>query len=524
MKNALLISLVFVSIFGWAQIDSVYPIADPVRMTSRINSGAEEDFPLLTHNGGDIYFCRTFHPLNIGGQFAGQDIWCSHKVNDSTWTSASNLFPSSGNEFLNDEYNNVVVGMSTNGDTLYLMNHYHHHRRKLKHHHHHNSTHAGLSYAVYQDSIWLTPQEIKIPHLEFEGHHYGLFMHSSGEVLLISETETEISHGQEDLFVTVKEGNEWSKIINLGDKVNGPAVEFSPFLSADKKYLFFSSDREEGFGGFDLYYSERLDDTWQNWTEPVNLGERINSEHFDAYLSVSDDNHILFVRNETGKPADIYIANIIDPETGKSINEANKDSVLLSTLIDPESYLNMERLVNLDTIVRAKDIIEFDPRVHKDINIDSLIYENALDFVDNVNKSKGFKVVDLKTDEVRHLESDELDSMKIIPRGVTVQFDYNIKSLDDDDRNILSKVVYMLKNEADLTVTITGHTCAIGSERYNRDLSKQRAIAAREYLISKKISPKKVSIKWQGEIKPIATNDTEEGRRKNRRVEISFNR
>ena len=55
----------------------------------------------------------------------------------------------------------------------------------------------------------------------------------------------------------------------------------------------------------------------------------------------------------------------------------------------------------MDTIVRARDIIDVDKYVTDDINLDSLIYEEALNFVDSVNKSKGFKVVDLKTDEVR---------------------------------------------------------------------------------------------------------------------------
>lgn len=524
MKKTLSILLLSMSIAVFGQIDSLFPIGQPRLMSSTINSGAEEDLPLLSHDGNEIYFCRTFHPLNIGGKFAGQDIWCAHKESDSIWSKSTNIFPSFSNEYLNDEYNNVVVGISNSGDTLYLLNHYHHHKRKYKHNHHHKKTKPGLSFSVYQDSAWQTPQEINIPELNFSGHHYGLYMNPTGDVLLISEENENFVLGKEDLYVSVKEGNTWSKIIHLGDKINSESIEFAPFISSDKKTLFFASDKPSGLGGFDIYYSQRLDDTWQNWTNPVNLGPKINSTGFDAYLSISDDNHVLYVQNKDTLTSDIWIADILDPETMLPKKNPNADSVLLSTLIDPDTYLNMERLVNLDTIVQAKDILAYDPNVHKNTNIDSLIYEAALDFVDKVNTDKGYKVVDLEKDEVRHLETEELDSLKVIPRGVTIQFDYNLNTLDDDSRNVLSKVVYLLKNGNDLKVTIIGHTCAIGSEGYNHDLSKQRAIAAKKYLAAKGIDKNIMNVKWQGELKPIADNVSEDGRRKNRRVEISFAR
>ena len=509
-------------VLGLAQIDSLFYVSEPREMPTTVNSSAEEDLPLLSHDGSQIYFCRTFHPLNIGGKFAGQDIWYSKKINDSTWSDASNTFPSIANEFLNDEYNNAVVGMSANADTLYLINHYHHHKRRYRHHHHHEKTEPGLSYSVFMDTAWSVPVEIDIPALKFEGHHYGLHMNQTGDVLMVSEKNPETTSGAEDLYVIIKNGDKWSNIIHLGGEVNSESIEFAPFLCSDRKTLFFASDRPGGLGGFDIYYTERQDDSWENWSTPKNAGDKINSTGFDAYFSVSDDKHVLFARNLDTLTANLFIADIIDPETGKPL--ADKDSVLLSTLIDPDSYLNMERLVNLDTIVQAKDIIDFDPMVHKDINTDSLIYEAALDFVDKLNKDKGYKVVDLTSEEVRHLEKEALDSMKVVPRGVTIQFDFNIGSLDKDGREVLSKIEYILKNGDDIKVTLVGHTCALGKEEYNKDLSKQRAISARKYLISKGVDPKKISIKWQGETKPVATNETEEGRRINRRVEISFTR
>jgi len=87
-----------------------------------------------------------------------------------------------------------------------------------------------------------------------------------------------------DLYLSNQVNRQWSKPVKL--KVSSPADDYSPFLAPDQKTLYFSSDRysKDKVGGTDIYKTTRLDDTWQNWSEPVNLGKHINTPVADAYL------------------------------------------------------------------------------------------------------------------------------------------------------------------------------------------------------------------------------------------------
>lgn len=525
MKKFLFIYSILFSLASFGQSPAEdYVITTPKKISPLVNSTAEEDFPILSHSGDKLYFTRSFHEKNIGGKYAGQDIWMSEKVGDSSWSSPTNIFPSEGAEHLNDEYNNVVVGVSFSGDTLYLLNHYHHHKREWKHHHHHKKTEPGLSFTyLMPDGVWSTPKDINTPNLHFDGHHYGLSVNHTGNVVLISEADTETTLGKEDLYAAIKGKNGiFSSPIHLGNVINTEYIEFSPFLSQDERHLYFASNRPGGHGGIDIYVSTRLDSTWKNWSEPINMGPKVNTSGFDAYFSISDDKHVLFARNLDTLTADLYIADVIEKRS-PAFDEDSK-TTSLSNLIDPNSYLNLEHLVNIDTILQVKDILDVNNKVNKDINIDSLVYESALDFVDDLHKKQGFNVVDLRKTEVRDKTKAEIAEEHIIPRAITIQFDINIHTLDPEDRKVLERVVYLAKNDKDLIITLTGHTCSIGNEGYNKDLSKQRALSAKQFLLSKNVPRKSIAIKWQGELKPIAPNDTDEGRTKNRRVEISFSR
>ena len=93
--------------------------------------------------------------------------------------------------------------------------------------------------------------------------------------------------GDNDIYVSfIQKNKTWSVPKNIGGIINTAGVESSPFLAADGKTMYFSSDGFSGFGKRDLYMTKRLDDTWTNWTEPVNLGNVINSEENESYYSI----------------------------------------------------------------------------------------------------------------------------------------------------------------------------------------------------------------------------------------------
>ena len=107
---------------------------------------------------------------------------------------------------------------------------------------------------------------------------------------------------------------------------------------------------------------------------------------------------------------------------------------------------------------------------------------------------------------------------KLVLEGVN--FDYDKATLRQEDLAIIDQNAAALKEWGDVDVEIAGHTDSRGSDKYNMHLSQHRAAAVRTYLISKGISADRLTAKGYGESQPIADNNTDEGRSKNRRVEL----
>lgn len=87
--------------------------------------------------------------------------------------------------------------------------------------------------------------------------------------------------GNMDIYVCTKRDGKWSPPFNLGEVINTPYCENTPFISPDGKTLYFSSNGHTGMGGLDIFKSTRLDSTWLNWSEPVNMGKVINTSGDD---------------------------------------------------------------------------------------------------------------------------------------------------------------------------------------------------------------------------------------------------
>ena len=102
-----------------------------------------------------------------------------------------------------------------------------------------------------------------------------------------------------------------------------------------------------------------------------------------------------------------------------------------------------------------------------------------------------------------------------------IYFDFDKTTLKSESFVELNKVVQFLNDNPTLQIEISGHTDNKGSDRYNENLSQGRAEAVVEYLIQEGIESWRLSAKGYGESKPVATNDTDEGRAENRRVEFT---
>jgi len=262
---------------------------DPTPL-STINSGAEEISPIISPDGKSLYFVRAFYSGNVGGDLAGMDIWRSAKDSLGNWQAPINTIDS-----WNNKENNAVVGIREDGKVVYLLNSYY--RGK------------GLAFSKHLNGKWIKPELLPFKWAERK-EFIGFYVHPDFNVIIMA-VKGDDSLGQEDLYVSLKDSlGRWSKPLNLGPTINTDGFEISPFLSADKRKLYFASNGHGGEGDADIFVSERLYDNWSVWSKPVNLGSKINSDKFDAYFSMSEDSTVYFSSNRAGGMSDIYTSEL----------------------------------------------------------------------------------------------------------------------------------------------------------------------------------------------------------------------
>lgn len=113
--------------------------------------------------------------------------------------------------------------------------------------------------------------------------------------VLIMGLETDFTQGGTDLyFAQQKEDGTYGFLQNMGKVINSGADEDMAQLLSDQKTLLFGSSGFSGYGDFDIYVTYRLDDTWKNWSEPINLGSKINTNEFDGLPFYDEKNEILY--------------------------------------------------------------------------------------------------------------------------------------------------------------------------------------------------------------------------------------
>lgn len=290
MKNLLTFLIAFSAVTTHSQIWDFDGIN---KLAGTVNSEAEESMPIFSPDSSALYFIRLFDEKNKGGA-NDQDIWVSYRQNDGSYSDCKPLTA------LNSKYHNGVVGISKTGDVLYMLNTYEGKKDLEK----------GIAMAKSKGSSWGSPEKIEVPTLDIEGDLYGFHIHESGDVMIISYNGPG-SNGEEDLYVSLKSETGWSAPENIGSTINTSGYEMSPFLSTNLDTLFFSSNGHGGLGDADIFYSVR-GESWKDWSNPVNLGSKINSPKFDACFSYSG-NQLFWSSNRDSERSDIYTAYFIYP-------------------------------------------------------------------------------------------------------------------------------------------------------------------------------------------------------------------
>lgn len=479
-----------------------------------VNSPGQEVAPVIAPDGRTLYFTRNFNKANTGAPDR-QDVWYSTLESASSgnppgWSEAVNIGPP-----INNAGDNAISGLGPDGRTAYLINVY---RPD-------GGMSFGISKSIRTKAGWSQPTECKIANNYnlHEKNQLEFCVSPDGRAIILA-VQRKDTRGNRDLYVSLqKADNTWSEPVSLGGVINTADFESSPFLAADGRTLYFTSAGHPGYGNGDIFVSRRLDDSWGNWSEPENLGPAINTPEWDGYFTIPASGDYAYLSSRAGSLGEddifrlkLYPAIKPDPV-----------AIISGQVLDAQSKKPVASEVASGLLGDNKEVakVDYNPETgeYKMILPTQKVYNlkakkdgyfTASEMLD-LSKDKRFR------DIRRNLYLVKIEAgQKIVMRDVLFQQSQFVLMPGADSE--LDQVVAMMEKYPAMELLIEGHTDNQGEWEPNMKLSEDRVRVVKEYLIGKGIAENRIQTKAWGPSKPIASNETEEKRKQNRRVEFTI--
>ena len=424
-------------------------------------------------NGSIIFFNSNKNPNNSYGYSDLNDIWIRLK-NDNIWGNPINLSQ------INTNGNDLLLGVDES--FIYVLrNNY------------------VFTYSVIEPYELIS--ELEIIGLDKEYEIISGSIDSNNNIIFLS-IQGYGSFGVEDIYYSKKLSDRWSRLVNCGSSLNSNYQEISPYLLNTDTLLFISNRNNNGYK---LFYSVKDNESLESWTEPKAL-EKLNSN--SSKLSIS--------RNQ--KSSTFYISESSDSKTYYDLIEYKvvdlENSFVLEINIKPEIKsglltLSTNKFNISEKLSSSNALIELENKGQYNLRLISNNYF-ILDTILNIQKSSS---VNLNLLEIKKGNRKTLSQ---------INFKRSSTELTEQSIPYLENLLHIFK-ENDVKVIIEGHTDNSGDYKLNVKLSKDRANTIKDYLIKKGIERNRIKIKGYGPSKPRYSNQSEELRRLNRRVELYIN-
>ncbi|TJZ62807.1 tetratricopeptide repeat protein [Sphingobacterium olei] len=467
------------------------------KLPTAINTSDDEYFPKLTADNKTIVFTRKVN---------NQENFFESELGSNNWSEARKLTGKINSEAFNEGAHCI----SPDGKYLFFTGC--------------NRPNGMGSCDIYvskkENGEWGTPHNLGAP-INTKGWESQPAISADGKTLYFVSNRTGGIGGYDIWKSTLNESGKWGNPENLGKEINTPFDESAPYIHADNKTLYFASNGWPGFGRLDLFLSHV--DTAGNWSHPENLGKPINNHYNQTAIHVSMNGKLGYLASQdSSRQLDIY-------------------AFQLSQLImpDPVAYIQGQVLDAEDNQPLAAKISV--------TNTDNqqVVYEDIADYVDGkfiatlpigfnyavhvqhqgyLFDSKQYALDDLKFTNEKFETNILLQPIKI---GGTITlnniyFDINKYELLSTSKSDLMLLLAFLKLNPDIIIEVSGHTDNTGKKELNQKLSENRAIAVANYLFANGIAKNRITTLGLGDQKPIATNETNEGKQLNRRTEIKI--
>lgn len=578
----LFVTLLFTALSFVLHAQEVSARYELVKMDKTVNTFRHEAAPVVSPDGNSLYFFVQDHPDNTHGKDDTQDIWVSRKDENGIWSPAEHLTSP-----FNIHPSNQVFTILPDGSIFIKGG-----RRK-----------GEKGFSIVTAGKQLIELDVKDFGKMNKGRFYGATMSADKKHIIIYFSEKENSPFS-DLYAShLQPDGSYSQPAKM--KLSTSTDEVGPFIGPDQNTLYFGSARQAPGrqGGVDIYKATRRDDTWMNWSEPVNLGKPINTGALDFYFTMDAEGNIFTSRANKaleGAQLDLYM---LVPKTfgitlaGTVYNQSTNDPLQAdveirilqreplklradasgkfeSTLPEVDGYAvsaSLEGFVPASESVKLP-LIYSDTTIHIDIPLKPIakplvlngnVYDrktnekipaklelslkgddgasrkiNANGFYQQGIQKLGWYIITASAEGyLNTVDSVWINDKEVTPVtkdivlqpievGVTVRlkniyFDFDKTTLKNESFTELDKVVDFLKQNPSVEIEISGHTDDKGSDQYNETLSQGRSEAVVNYVISQGIDSYRLSAHGYGEAKPIDTNESEDGRANNRRVEFT---
>lgn len=512
-------------------------VKDPIRVFidnvgNAINGPYPEYSPLISADESMMIFTSrrentTGGSRDLGDQQYYEDIYISYQDESGKWSPAANM-----GKPLNTDKNDATVGLAPDGQQLFIFMEGDIYRCELK------------------GEEWSSPKSLPKT-INTEEREGDASFSYDGKTMYIASERTDKTFGGFDIYMSSQnEKGKWQEAENIGSVINTEYDDRSVFMHPDGRTIYFSSKGHNTMGGYDIFYSTKDDDGF--WTKPVNLGYPVNTPDDDLFfvLSASGKHGYYSSAKEGGQGTyDIYMITFRGPE--KPVVQNNEDN-LIASIANPISEVIIEESVEIKTtrltILKGtvKDAISLNPLEATIEIVDNEKNEVISTFTSNsatgkylvsLPSGKNYGISVSAESYLFHSENFDIPAAtnyqeitkdillnkmavgsKIVLKNIF--FDYAKATLRAESNAELDRLISVLTEYPSIKIEISGHTDNKGSLQLNMKLSESRAKAVVDYLISKGISASRLEYKGYAYLEPIATNDTEEGRQENRRVEF----
>lgn len=480
-----------------------------INLGENVNTEYREYGPMVTADGSRLYFTSR-RKGTTGGQIADdgmyfEDIYETVKT-ETGWTKARSVGTP-----LNTKMHDAVVGLSPNGQILFIYM---------------DANGGDIYVSDLRGSKWTKPILIS-GSVNSKYHESKACISYDNKTLYYISDNPAISIGGRDIFYsTLDNSGHWTPPTNLGPVVNTPYDEVDLFLHPDGRTMYFCSKGHNTMGGLDIFKTTKNADG--QWTTPINIGYPINTPLDDAFFVTTASGKTAYyasVRPEGFGLHDLYELRFPVDEVTKPIEERVLVTLVKGTVRDAVTTFPLEAKIDIIDNSIDEVVAEFTTNSQSGAYLINL--PSGKNYGINVSKdgylfhSENFNIAD--TADYNEVVIDI--NLQRIEVGTTIVlknifFDYDKATLRPESFAELNRVVAILNKQPKLKIEISGHTDNKGAIEYNKQLSKARAKTVVDYLIDKGIAADRLTYEGYAFEKPIATNDTDEGRQLNRRVEF----